>query len=403
MPHFLYKAIDYNGAVVKGSIEAIDVDAATDNLSYGGLSIVELRKANDFLASVRKSFLARSIKRKDIVEFANNLSVMLKTGIPIVTALYDIAETTENAYLKQKINSISRQVEYGSRFSDAVAMHKEVFPEVFLHLIVVGEETGGLDKSLADVSMHLKKMDDLAEAIKSAMMYPIFAIVTTTGALLFWLTYVLPGTMSMFKGMGLTLPLPTRILLHMSNFAESYWYLILMTPVLFFLIIKALAKFEKTRYYVDLAKIRMPVMKHIVYNKLLALYSEQMRILSVAGITITRSMDIVARIIGNDVFKIAIESSLQDISAGSNISDAMKKHVVFPRMMTRMVFIGESSGSLDEQFGYLSEYYLKKLDDVAQRIGKMIEPIVIVIIGLMFVFMIVGLLMPIYDLVTKMK
>ena len=162
-------------------------------------------------------------------------------------------------------------------------------------------------------------------------------------------------------------------------------------------------KHPSVRFYVDMAKIRMPVMKHIVYNKLLALYSEQMRILSVAGITITRSMEIVARIIGNDVFKIAIESSLQDISAGSNISDAMKKHVVFPRMMTRMVFIGESSGSLDEQFGYLSEYYLKKLDDVAQRIGKMIEPIVIVIIGLMFVFMIVGLLMPIYDLVTKMK
>src|SRR3990170_1377601 len=126
MPHFLYKPIDYNGAVVKGSIEAIDFDAATDNLSYGGLSIVELRKANDFLASVRKRFLARSVKRKDIVEFANNLSVMLKTGIPIVTALYDIAETTENAYLRQTINSISRQVEYGSRFSDAVAMHKEV-------------------------------------------------------------------------------------------------------------------------------------------------------------------------------------------------------------------------------------------------------------------------------------
>ena len=114
-------------------------------------------------------------------------------------------------------------------------------------------------------------------------------------------------------------------------------------------------------------------------------------------------MDIVARIIGNEVFRLAIEGSLQDISAGSGISEAMKKREVFPKMMTRMVFIGESSGSLDEQFGYLSEYYLKRLDDVAERIGKMIEPIVIVVIGLMFVFMIIGLLLPIYDLVTKMK
>lgn len=403
MPNFSYKAIDSNGALVRGSIEASDLEAASDTIFHGGLNVLEIRKGNELLASIRKRYLARTIKRKDIVEFANNLSMMLKTGVPIVTALYDIAETTDNVYLRRNIQNIGHLVEYGSRFSDAVALHKDIFPEVFIHLVVVGEETGGLDKSLADLAMHLGKMDDLAEAIKSAMMYPTFAVITTTGALLFWLKFVLPGTMSMFKSMGVALPLPTRILLQMSNFTESYWYLILMTPVALFALVIAMNRREKTRYYIDAAKIKMPVMKHIVYNKLLALYSEQMRILSVAGITVTRSMDIVAKIIGNEVFRLAIEGSLQDISAGSGISEAMKKREVFPKMMTRMVFIGESSGTLDEQFGYLSEYYLKRLDAVAERIGKMIEPIVIVVIGLMFVFMIVGLLMPIYDLVTKMK
>jgi len=208
--------------------------------------------------------------------------------------------------------------------------------------------------------------------------------------------------MGVFKDMGIALPLPTRILIFISNLTQSYWYLILLSPVILFVLIKLLRQKKETRYYIDLAKIKFPVMKHVIYNKLLALFSEQLRILTAAGITIDRSFEIIAEVIGNDVFKSAIEDSKQAISGGSRISDALRRHEVFPPLATRMIDIGETSGTLDKQFAYLSEYYLKRLDDVSQKLGKMIEPIVIGVIGLMFALIIIGLLFPVYDLVSKM-
>ena len=305
-----------------------------------------------------------------------------------------------NKFFREKINSIKRMVEHGSRFSDAIAAHQEIFPDIFVRIVVIGEETGGLDKSLSDVATHLQKMEDLRSAIKRALIYPTFAVVTTMGALLFWLMYVLPKVIVIFKDMGTTLPLSTRILIAISKFSQSYWYLILAMPVITFLIIKALRQKKETRFYIDLMKIKLPVMKHIIYNKLLALFAEQLRILTVAGIPVNRSFAIISNVIGNDVFCLAIDKSLENIAAGSMISEALKKYKVFPPMVIRMIQIGETSGTLDEQFAYLSDYYLKKLDDVSEKLGKMIEPIVISVIGLIFAFIIVGLLFPIYDLIT---
>ena len=176
----------------------------------------------------------------------------------------------------------------------------------------------------------------------------------------------------------------------------------MLMPVAVFLLIKALKRKKETRYYVDLAKLKFPVVKHIIYNKLLALFSEQLRILITAGITINRSFEITAEVIGNDVFKVAIEDSMQAIAAGSRISDAMRKHEVFPQMLTRMTDLGETSGTLEEQFAYLSGYYLKRLDDISEKLGRMIEPIVLVFIGLIFALIIIGLVFPVYELVSKM-
>jgi type II secretory pathway component PulF len=405
MPFFSYRAIDPSGALVKGMVETTNMDVAYDSITASGLHIIDIKKSNERIASITKRLLARRIKRKDIIEFANNLSVMLKAGIPILTALSDIAdivETTENRYFKQKLESIRRMIELGSRFSDAIASHKDIFPDIFVRLVIIGEETGRLDRSLSDVATHLQRMEDLASSIKRALIYPVFAIITTTGALLFWLVYVLPKVIVVFKDMSITLPLPTKILISVSNFTRSYWFLILLSPVAVFLLIKILRQKKETRYHVDLAKIKFPIMKHIIYNKLLALFSEQLRILTIAGITVHRSFEIIADTVGNDVFKAAIEDSIRTIEAGSRISDALRKHEVFPPILTRMIDIGETSGTLDEQFAYLSEYYLKKLDDVSQKLGKMIEPVVITFIGLIFALIIIGLIFPIYELVSKM-
>jgi len=400
MAFYSYTAVNSDGTLIKGAMEGSDIETVRDTIASCGLYIITLRRLSHYNSYIRKLVLTRSVRRPEIIEFARNLSVMVKAGIPILKALSDIADGLENKYLQQTINSMRRKIEFGSSFSEAAACFN-AFPDIFIRLSRVGEETGNLERSFSDVATHLEKMEDLSSSIKRALIYPAFAIVSTIGALLFWLVYVLPQVMEIFRNMGLALPLPTRILLHMSDFCRSYWYLLLITPVALLIFIKLLRRKEKTRYYIDLLTIRLPVIKHITYNRLLALFTEQIRILTVAGITIDRSLETISGVISNEVFRNSIGRIREEIALGSRISDAIGKEKVFPTLVTRMIDVGESSGNLDKQFAHLSEHYLKKLDDVSQKIGTMIEPIVIGVIGSLFALIIMGLLLPIYDLVAK--
>ena len=400
MAFYSYTAVNSDGTLIKGSMEGSDTETVRDTIASFGLYVITLRKLSHYNSYIRKLVLTRSVRRPEIIEFARNLSVMLKAGIPILKALSDIADGLENKYLQQTINRMRRKIEFGSSFSEAAACFN-AFPDIFIRLSRVGEETGNLERSFSDVATHLEKMEDLSSSIKRALIYPAFAIVSTIGALLFWLVYVLPKVMEIFRNMSLALPLPTRILLHMSDFCRSYWYLLLITPVALLIFIKLLRRKEKIRYYMDLLMIRLPVIKHITYNRLLALFTEQIRILTVAGITIDRSLETISDVISNEVFKNSIGRIREEIALGSRISDAIGKEKVFPTLVTRMIDVGESSGNLDKQFADLSEHYLKKLDGISQKIGTMIEPIVIGVIGSLFALIIMGLLLPIYDLVAK--
>lgn len=400
MAIFQYKAIGPDGALVRGTIEGVDAGSIHSDLSSRGLYIINIRKANRIITNLGKKFMARTIRRSDIIEFANNLSVMLRAGVPLLSALDDIIKTSEGRHLIKVLSDIKQQTEMGTRFSDAIGFHSDVFPDIFVRVVQVGEETGGLDKSLADIAVHLQKMEDLSQAIKRALIYPAFAIVTTMGAMLFWLMYVLPKVMAVFKDMKIKLPLITRVLMHSSDFAKAYWYILFILPLAAYIAIQFLKKYERTRYYVDMLKLKLPILKLVIHNKLLALFSEQLRIMIVAGLTITRSFEIIATVMGNEVFRRAVAGTSEDIVTGSRISDALRKHGVFPQLVIRMVDIGETSGSLDEQFGFLSGYYIKKLDDISQKMGKMIEPIVITFIGIMFAVIIAGLLFPVYDLIS---
>lgn len=401
MPHFTYKAVNQDGGVVRGSVEGFDAAAVTDSIASSGLYVLKVRQSADHLSFIRKAVFAKRVRRSEIIDFSKNLAVMLKAGVPILVCFSDIASTTENRYFKEAINGMRRKIELGAGFSEAAAACGKVFPDIFIRITMVGEQTGNLEKSLFDVAEHLQKIENLVASIKRALLYPVFAIVSTLGALLFWLMYVLPKVMEMFTQNNLALPLPTRILLFASNFCTSYWYLLLVVPVGAVVLARFLLKNKRARYYYDYAKIKLPVLRLIVYNRLLALFAEQMRILTVAGITIDKSLAIVSDVIGNEVFREALQNVREEIALGSRISDAIGKQSVFPSTLTKMIDIGESSGSLDSQFAYLSDIYLARLEDTSQKMGKIIEPIVIGVIGGLFAIIIMGLLLPIYDLVSK--
>lgn len=403
MAIFLYKAVDKDGGILSGNVESADAESASNDLSGQGLYIVSLKETNASFPVLRNKLSAYSIKRSDIIQLASSIAVMLKAGVPILACLEDVAKTTENKYFQGKISKIKKEVEMGTAFSDAVGLHKDIFPDIFIRLIRIGEETGQLDRSLADVADHLQKIQNLTDAIKKALMYPAFIISATFGALLFWLIFVMPKIMALILEMGVELPLITIILMEISNFTQAYWYIILLIPVAAFILFQFVNKKEAGKHYIDSMKLKIPVAKVIIYNKLLALFCEQMHILIAAGITIDKCFDIVEEIIGNTVFQKAVSKSKNAISTGTAVSEALKEHKIFPQLIIRMVSIGEASGSLDDQFAFLGDHYMKKVDDLSGKIDKMLEPIIIGVVGSLFAVMIVGLMLPIYDLVSNVK
>lgn len=400
MISYRYHAVDADGKQIKAQIEAVSLEAAAGNLAARGYYLLSIAPAKDLLSKLRSRLLQQRVRRSDIIELASNLSVMVGAGIPITTALGDIIGGVTNTTLQTTMAAVKQEIEQGSTFSDAIERYASLFPDIFIRLVRVGEETGRFEKSLSDVAEHLQRMEDLASAIKRALIYPTFAIVSTLGALVFWLVYVLPKIISTLKGMGVKLPLLTRILMAASEYTQRFWYLAPVIVAGGYLLLKLLKRNQTFCYRLDQLKLKLPIYSLIEYNRLLALLAEQMRILIVAGLTIDRTLGIVSGVMRNRVFLRALETVREEITYGSGIAEAMRKHPVFPVLMVRLVGIGETSGSLDNQFSFLAGHYLKKLDDISEKLGKIIEPMVVGFIGIMFAVIIMGLLLPVYDLIS---
>lgn len=402
MSFYSYSAIDGNGTMVKGVLEAESTASAQQSITARGLYLVSINQSANLIGKLRKMFIAKRISRNEIIEFAQNLSVMIAAGIPIMSALEDIVASTTNRAFRDTILDVKRMVERGSSFSEAVESQGTIFPDIFKRLVKVGEQTGRFDTSLKDAADHLLRMQNLSDAIKRALMYPAFAIVTTMGALVFWLTFVLPKIAEALKSMGVKLPPLTRALIAISDFVPKHWtfivIVILAFPVTFYL----MGKMSGTRHLRDSIKLKIPIFSMILYNRIVATFVEQMRILIMAGLSIDRTLNLLIPSLGNVVFQSALERARDSILNGSLISESLKEQDVFPPLVIRMINIGETSGTLDNQLGYLSSHYLKKLDDISATLGKLIEPIVMIVVGALFGVIIAGLLLPVYDLVGKM-
>jgi len=400
MPYYKYKAVNNDGVVVRGTIEALDLEAAEQSSVMTPLHILNIKETSGSLTVFLNRFRARQVQREALVEFANNLAVMLRAGIPIVVALNDLADSAEDPYLKVVISRVRSDISMGSSFAAAVAIHPQIFPAMFIRLVSVGEETGNLDGSLQEAAEHIQRVADLSSALKQAMIYPLFAFVTTLGSLIFWLVYVLPKIISLFKEMGVKIPAIPRFLILMSAVTRQYWLLLVILPFLLFFCIRLVRRSERGEYLLDQAMLKLPVLQLILVNKSLGIFTEQMRILIKSGLTIDRCFDLAGGVVGNRVYKDAIGRVKQEVLAGATISEAMAIQQVFPPMLLRMVHVGEMSGTLDEQFAFLAAYYVKRLNEVSQRLGKMLEPIMIIFLGIMFAVIILGLLLPIYDLIS---
>jgi type II secretory pathway component PulF len=398
---YYYKALNREGRVVRGSVRGVDLGAARVYVLSAGLYLLKIREAGRLQRRLMALASGSKTGTREIIEFSRSMATMLRSGVPVLLAISEIAQGTGKRAFREILEDTAKYIEDGASFSEAFEKQKKVFPEILVRLSKIGEETGGLDRSFEDAASHLEKMEELYSTMKKALMYPLFAVVFTFGALIFWLFFVLPKVMSLFTDMSLTMPLPTRLLLVTTRFCRGYWYVLVLLPLAVAGIIALLRKNRRTKYYLDLAVLRMPIMRHITFNWQLTFFSEQLRILTSAGIPINRALKVIYSSLGNEVMKTSTEEVRRDVESGTAISEAMKRHAVFPGLMTRLVSVGERSGSLDAQFAYIANFYGKRLNEFSEKLGKMLEPLIMSLVGVMFAIIILGLLMPIYDLISN--
>jgi type II secretory pathway component PulF len=401
MATFSYKCIDEDGSVVKGAIDSVDLAYATHSLSAKNLFIIKIDQVSRMTSRI--GIISGKVTRRDIIEFARSLSSEMRAGIPMLDALEDIAMATDKGVLKDAVFDLKDRVLSGSTLSDALSANAKLFPDILPRMAKIGEETGRLELSLLQVADHLQRLDDLAGTVKRALMYPIFILVVISAALIFWLVYVMPKMLAVITEMGVAMPLPTRIMLSVSKGAQQHWYMVPIVLIGLFLLFQTVLRKKSTRYYLDKMFIVMPIVKSFSIHKQLATFAEQMNILIVAGITIDRALGVVADSVGSEVYRRAILRVKERILSGSRISDAVRREKVFPRMVARLIDVGETAGSLSDQFHFLSTFHGKRLDAASERLSKMIEPVMMAVVGVIFIFMIMAILLPMYDVIGKIK
>ena len=402
MKFFAYRAADYSGNIIKGSIASETTEAATRDLGTRGLYIISIRESASHLDLFRRMLLSIQIKRSDILEFTGSFSVMLKSGTPIIACLDDIIMVTPNPSFRMILWDIKRRLESGASVTNALESQGKIFPDIIKTLVSVGEETGHLDESLREATEHLQRMQNLSGAIKKALMYPAIALIATLGALMFWMLFVIPSLSQTLKALGVTLPLLTVLLIKSSGFFQAHWQLVPVTAIFMPVAIFLLRKLPAFKYQLDRALIRIPVLDVIIFNKLLAIFTEQFRLLMAAGIPMIRLFDLLVPSVGNEYFGVNLLIAKKSILSGKPISESLDQQKILPPLVISKIRIGEASGNLDKQLDILSKYYTKKLDDATETFGKVIEPLVMVVIGGLFAIIIMGLLLPVYDLVSKM-
>lgn len=401
--HFLVKAVSLDGKRVTEIIESEDYDTLISHLDNRNLLPSHITPVPNFLTL----FLPKSrskIKTDDVIELMDNLHLIIKSGLPLYQGILDIAKDADSKRFKNMLEQVANDINSGKSLSEAFEKYDTVIGAMTLNLIRIGEETGELEITLKRAAEFLKRTSELKKKTKSALIYPTFAFIAVTGAMLVWLIYVLPQMSELFKEMDIELPPITRFMIALSEFVSNYIGYIFAALILFGIVFKMAHKRSiKVRKLVDKIVLKIPIIQQIVSGFNIAFISEYLRLALISGVPLFSALETLKKNINNELFKEALQNATEDVAKGSQLSTAFTKTKMFTPFMLRMMSVGETAGTLDAQLELISNYYYERVDYFAENIGKVIEPIVLFLVGGFMAFVIVSLMGPMYDLVSEIK
>ena len=398
MSLFSYEAKDLEGRALKGMIDAASHEAAVEILTDKGLTpiTVEERKVNRFQFLFGNQ-LSR-IKIKDIVVLSRQLSVMASATVPIVQALRILEKQTTNPKLKVIISEIADEVEGGAKFSSTLAKYPEVFSYFYINMVARGETSCKLDEVLNYLADEQEKNYDMISKIRGAMIYPAFILggLLLVGAVM--MIFVVPKLTSILVESGVALPLSTRILIGFSNFLRNFWWLFGMMLVGGGIGFRFGVKTPQGKHLWHLIQLKIPVVGTIYQNIYLVRFTRSMYTLIVGGVPLTRSLAIVSDVVGNAVFKDIIDQTIKEVEDGNSIATVFSQSKVIPSMVSQMMIVGEKTGRLEEVFKRLSDFYTREANNLVANLVTLLEPMVMLVMGVSVGFMVSAILLPMYRL-----
>jgi type IV pilus assembly protein PilC len=400
MALFTYKAIDTRGKTMLGQIDAVNLVDLEQRLKRMGLDLVRGGPTGRGGSWLRSG----SIKRPELINFCFHMEQLIGAGVPLVESLIDLRDSIENARFREVISGVIESIQGGLRLSQALAQYPQIFNAVFTNLIRAGEDTGKLAEVLKSLVENLKWEDELAEHMKKLIMYPAFVgsiVVTVT---LFLMIYLVPQMVAFIRNMGQQIPLQTRILIEVSTFLVNYWWAVLAAPVIVFSGLRFAARTNPSvRYQVDRLKLAIPVSGEILRKIILSRFASIFALMYASGITILDAIRSSEEIAGNVVIQEGLKLAGQQIGEGKNVTAAFQEIGLFPPLVVRMLRVGESTGALDTALLNVSYFYNREVRESIAKIQVMIEPALTVFLGIILGWVMLSVLGPIYDVITKIK
>ena len=400
MATFNYRAIDKTGLHAQGQIDALNEADLEIRLERMGLDLITFKSTE----KSKSAFSKNRVSNRDLVMFCFQLEQLTSAGVPILEGLNDLRESTVNPYFQKVLGALSAEVEGGKILSQALAEHPDVFDEVFVNLVAAGEQTGQLPTVFDNLSNTLKWQDELFSQTKRLLAYPLFVLVVVLAAVTFLMIYLVPEMVKFISSLGQELPIQTKILIFISDAFVNYWWLILTLPLVVAAgLVTWIKQSPDARYKFDYIKLNLPVTGEILNKIIMARFARYFALMYQTGIPILQAIKTCENIVGNKVVADALSRAHAQINAGDSMSESFKNAGLFPPLVVRMIKVGENTGALDKSLLNISYFYDRDVNELMQKMLKLLEPALTVILGLILAFIMVSVLGPVYDSFSKMK
>jgi type IV pilus assembly protein PilC len=388
---FEWEGKDKNGKIVRGEIRAGGQTVVSASLRRQGILITKVKK--------RRTSGGRPVKQRDIALFTRQLATMMKAGVPLLQSFDIVGRGSTNPRMTKLLNDIRNDVETGTSLSSAFRKHPLHFDALYCNLVEAGEAAGILEALLDRLAIYQEKTLAIKSKIKSALMYPVAVMVVAFVVLTVIMIFVIPAFEDVFKSFGGELPAPTLMVIAMSKFFVSYWWAIfglLFGGIYFFF--ESWKRSEKMQMTMDRILLKVPIFGDLINKSVIARWTRTLSTMFAAGVPLVEALDSVGGASGNAVYKEATEQIQKDVSTGSALTTSMTATGVFPNMVLQMTAIGEESGSLDHMLGKAAEFYEDEVDEMVKGLSSLMEPFIIVILGVLIGGIVVAMYLPIFKL-----